>query len=932
MWRCDAGRTGVSPEVLPSELHLQWTRELPAVVPAFRSKRLQFDRGYEPVVMGEQLFVALPHNDSVVAYDTRTGVQQWQFYADGPVRFAPVAWQGMLYFGSDDGFVYCLDADDGDLRWRFRAVPSSRKVLGNGRLISMWPVRGGPVLVDGVLYFAAGVWPFEGVFIYAIDAETGDVVWMNDRTGFLYGQHPHNSEAMGGLTPQGYLLVNGDDLVVPCGTARPAIFDRHTGTLKSFSLPGEGRFPGGWFMSLSAEEVRDVRRGKIVFDSEVNRELHEDKLHVGLGSPGIRSRVSIGNRTLSFSDDLEGVSGEIHTILAADARLFVVTLDGKLYCFGGEATSPTHHKMPPVARPQLNDSWTASAARILAAAEDASGYALVLGTKNGRLAEELAAQSEMRIIALTASPQVRQRLRRRFDEAGIPAERLAVHCGELSQFGLPPYLASLIVAEDWASASDLEGPELVACIFERLQPYGGFAFCDLPDVDGQQLATWVEAARLENAEVVQSGGSVLLRRAGALPGAVDYVGGWTAPDKRVGAPLGVLWYGDAVTHFKRSPQPLFLNGVMISRDKDWTGDAMRPGPGPRMHFPGTGRFHLKEAKFMDVYTGRLLSSERALSRIGAIPEALADNSRPPYQYRPPFVNEAPTPGSTNRPALPFHREVARGEMTNPMTGLIEPRQFVKSYGCDGGNDYGYLITMRSATPAFYDKRIESGTINISGPRSGCTNSIIPANGVLNIPYFYDGCTCSYPLPVGAALVRMPQSHEQWTAWKGTASKPIQRVGINLGAPGDRITDAGTLWLDYPSVGGPSPTVSVETQPDATTFYRHSLWIEGGHGWPWVCASGATGLSQLTVNGLRQGTYTVRLYFVEHEFSEPGRRVFDLSLQDKKVLDSLDVFDETGGKMRCLVKEFPRIEITDKSESRPDSKGRTNRALRCRDRP
>jgi hypothetical protein len=908
MWRHDAGRTGASAESLPSPLHLQWMRQLPAVTPAFRSRRLQFDRGYEPVVMGERLFVALPHNDSVVAYDTRTGAEQWRFYADGPVRLAPVAWQGKLYVGSDDGFMYCLDAANGAMLWSFRAVPSARKVLGNGRLISVWAVRGGPVLADGILYFAAGVWPSEGVFIYALDAETGEVVWLNDRTGFLYGQHPHGAKAMGGLTPQGYLLINGDDLVVPCGTARPALLNRHTGALKSFSLPGEGRLPGGWFMALDTQEARDVRRGKVTLDSAINRERHEDVWHVGAGSPGIRSRIVVGGKMQNFAEGFAGVSGEIHTMLAADARLFIVTLDGGLHCFGAEASEPIRYETPQPSAPHPKDAWTAAAARMLAATEVESGYAVVLGTKSGRLAEELVAQSDLRVVALTDSSQNRDQLRKRFDRLGIPSERLAIHCGNLSGMGLPPYMARLVVAEDWRAAGIAEGPSLIASLFACLQPYGGVTLLDIPNVERQQVVAWTEKARLENARIKTGEGFVLLSRAGALPGAVDYTGDWTSPDERVGAPMGILWYDDALVHFKRAPQPLFLKGIMVSRDKDWKAKSLGLTSATQAHIPGSGCFVLADAKFMDVYTGRVLSSEAALPRIGEVPEILADESRPPYQYRPAFVdNKRPDDKAT----WPFQREVDKGEMINPMTGQKEARQFVKSYGCDGGNDYGHLITMRSGTPAFYDKRTESGTINIGGPRSGCTNSVIPANGVLNIPYFYDGCSCSYPLPVGAALVRMPQTYEQWSAWGGSATEAIQRVGVNLGAPGDRMTEAGTLWLDFPSVGGPSPAISVETQPEPpASFYHHSLWIEGGQGWPWVCASGAVGLSQIKVNGLRQGVYTVRLYFVEREHSTPGHRVFDVLLQDKPVLEALDLVREAGGKMRCLVREFNHVEITD----------------------
>jgi outer membrane protein assembly factor BamB len=89
-------------------------------------------------------------------------------------------------------------------------------------LISLWPVRGGLVLHDGKLFFAAGVWSFEGVFVYCVDAATGEVLWRNDESGNVYGMHPHGAEAIGGVTPQGYLVVNGDELVVPCGQAYPA--------------------------------------------------------------------------------------------------------------------------------------------------------------------------------------------------------------------------------------------------------------------------------------------------------------------------------------------------------------------------------------------------------------------------------------------------------------------------------------------------------------------------------------------------------------------------------------------------------------------------------------------------------------------------------------------------------------------------------------
>ncbi|MHC4692840.1 MAG: outer membrane protein assembly factor BamB family protein [Planctomycetota bacterium] len=172
MWRFDASRSAASPGQLPAGLHLQWVRELDKPVPAWSKEqyKLQFDRSYEPVVMGKQIFVPSMVSDKITAYDTDSGKENWRFYCDGPVRFAPIAWKDKVYFVSDDGYLYCLNSKQGELVWRFRLGPSQRKILGNGRLISAWPARGAPVLYDGKIYCAASIWPFMGIFIYSLDA------------------------------------------------------------------------------------------------------------------------------------------------------------------------------------------------------------------------------------------------------------------------------------------------------------------------------------------------------------------------------------------------------------------------------------------------------------------------------------------------------------------------------------------------------------------------------------------------------------------------------------------------------------------------------------------------------------------------------------------------------------------------------------------
>ncbi|MCO6455698.1 MAG: PQQ-binding-like beta-propeller repeat protein, partial [Pirellulaceae bacterium] len=256
-FRYDAGRTAASPDQLPDQLQLLWTRTLPAPRPAFPYElRLGYDAAYEPVVMGQTMFVPSMVTDSVTALDTATGVARWRFFAEGPVRFAPVAWDGKVYFVSDDGHLYCLNASDGSLRWRFRGLPAgqrNRGVIGHGRLVSLWPARGGPVLAEDVVYFAAGLWPSEGVFVHAVDARSGEAVWSNtDSHAIPASNWDHGIGHVAGLTPQGYLAIVGDRLVVPCGAQLPAFLELRTGKLQTYTMGWGGRLglpKGCWFVA-----------------------------------------------------------------------------------------------------------------------------------------------------------------------------------------------------------------------------------------------------------------------------------------------------------------------------------------------------------------------------------------------------------------------------------------------------------------------------------------------------------------------------------------------------------------------------------------------------------------------------------------------------------------------------------------------------------
>jgi len=249
----DNRRSGITSEHLTLPFYEQWvfvSRHQPAPAwpaPAHRdiwhkipslNPRVTYDRAYHTVIAEKTLYFGSSADDKLYALDTSTGAVRWSFFTGGPIRCAPAVSDGKVYCGSDDGYVYCLTASDGVLQWKYNSATNGRMIPGNGRMISICPVRTGTLIDDGKVFFGSGLFPLEGVGLHSVDAHNGKELW---------------SAKQEQLSPQGYLLASNTRLYVPTGRTSPAVFDRKNGApLGQFNAP---HGDGGTFALLTEDTM-----------------------------------------------------------------------------------------------------------------------------------------------------------------------------------------------------------------------------------------------------------------------------------------------------------------------------------------------------------------------------------------------------------------------------------------------------------------------------------------------------------------------------------------------------------------------------------------------------------------------------------------------------------------------------------------------------
>ena len=292
-----------------------------------------------------------------------------------------------------------------------------------------------------------------------------------------------------------------------------------------------------------------------------------------------------------------------------------------------------------------------------------------------------------------------------------------------------------------------------------------------------------------------------------------------------------------------------------------------------------------------------------------------------YRHRPIIVEEQII-------AEPWGYDLYTGEQkmrNHPLTGEQVPWSMIRpGHHCGMLTGCPSMLMFRSGYTGFYDLESDSGTRHFAGHRIGCWINAIPANGLVMIPESSAGCVCLFS--IASTITLEPRTPRRpWTIYSAVGPKtPVKHMALNLGAPGDRRDDAGTIWLAYPRPN-PRKTTGLDLTIDLKTEFlkgggyislsNKSTKINTAQS-PWLFTSSANGLAKYSIPLLgkndKPASYTVKLYFAElDEKAKPGARVFDVALQGKTVVAGLDVVSEAGGRANPLVREIKNVAVDDK---------------------
>ena len=620
----DESRSGVSQERLSFPLNNLWNL-IPSAPPQpawpepglGELPKLGFDDAFHVSMVGETVYFGSPIDNGIHAINVKTGKPRWTFFTEGAVRVAPTIADGFVYAGSDDGAIYCLTTASGEKMWSTRPFDGSTRIIGAGKVMSLWPIRMGLVARGDRVFCGAGLFPTSGTAVLALNAVDGSVAWKTSEV-------PRSSYAT--LVPQGYPTVTGDKIFVPCGRSTPISYIMADGTCgnpidKSYAtvrkkgvisggygvvvdngiyvgtqneLHGynpEGKHQTVWadtrqiiatdegFFRLVGQNPTDRKTdsaGKTDTVAALDRSAPREPPRWAFRASGLQKMIAagphliVGGRNEIFAlDGSTGkklwsgkVDGLARGLAVANGHLVVSTDNGSIHCFGA---GDTFSDPPAPGAIEIGEDVATLARAIVDDSRANAGFGLVLGPGSAELAVKLAELTDLRMHIAETDPQEASSVRAQLLEAGIYGNEVVVDVlpPENDVLPYPPYFANLVVATGATRASRTQLAELLRVlkpcggVLYSAEPADGKAFGDTGTVTQVRLTpgdTWTKMVR------------------SPLPGARNWTHQYadagntgSSDDALIRGHQRVLWYGGpgagkVQDRHRRSEAPLCLDG------------------------------------------------------------------------------------------------------------------------------------------------------------------------------------------------------------------------------------------------------------------------------------------------------------------------------------------------------------------------------------
>jgi len=321
---------------------------------------------------------------SAAAQD-EAGNEQWSFNTGGTINSSPTIVDSFVYFGSDDGNVYALNASNAFERWAFQtggSVQSSPTVVSgivfvgsqDGNLYAIntesgeeeWAfstggaVNSSPTVVDGTVFIGSNdgtlyaveassgqeAWTYETggavesspvvvngtVFVgsddgnlYAIDASSGEEQWMFETGGGIQRSPTVANETVYASSEDSTLYA-----VSASGGEEQWTFESDFGRLSTPTVASAGSFVRDTVF------VGDLTGTIYALNAELGGKRWENDLQDGTGTATVvQSNVFFGNRNATYALDVD--TGSPDWDIDAEMTSAPTVADGVLF-FGSGST------------------------------------------------------------------------------------------------------------------------------------------------------------------------------------------------------------------------------------------------------------------------------------------------------------------------------------------------------------------------------------------------------------------------------------------------------------------------------------------------------------------------------------------------------------------------------------------------------------------